>query len=45
MQSYTAHESFWTDVKMMLGMLRKAFLAGLLTQMLLLSVLIYDMEL
>ena len=44
MQSYTAHESFWTDVKMMLGMLRKAILAGLLTQMLLLSVLVYDMD-
>lgn len=44
MQSYTAHESFWTDVKMMLSMIRKAIFVGMLTQMLLLSYLVYDMD-
>lgn len=31
-ESYTAHESFWTDVKMMLSMLRIALCVGLLVQ-------------
>ena len=44
MQSYTAHESFWTDVKMMLSMIRKAVFVGMLMQMLLLSYLLYDMD-
>lgn len=31
-ESYTAHESFWTDVKMMLSMLRLALFFGFLVQ-------------
>lgn len=43
-ESYTAHESFWTDVKMGLSMLRLALCFGFLMQFLIIVFSIYSMD-
>lgn len=43
-ESYTAHESFWTDVKMGLSMLRLALFFGFLVQVLIIVFSMYSME-
>jgi len=43
-QSYTAHESFWTDVKMALNMLRKAVFVGMIMQFIIFFLLFYSMD-
>lgn len=43
-QSYTAHESFWTDLKMRLSMIRVSILIGIFIQMSMMAFFIYIMD-
>lgn len=43
-QSYTAHESFWTDVKMWISMIRISFLVGMVVQIIVVVFLISSMD-